>query len=81
MEANHINAERGKTMKEYQSLYDTIANEYANLTREDLRRIALELIYSMYKNNSKWDYVDQINDAIENINEYTDLNFKNEEIA
>lgn len=80
MEANHTNAEGDKTMK-YQSLYDTIANEYANLTREDLRRIALELIYSMYKNNSKWDYVDQINDAIENINEYTDLNFIMEEIA
>lgn len=63
------------------SLYDTISNEAHELSKDDLKRIAMELVYSMYRNNSKWDYIDQVNDAIENINEYTGLNFTKEEIV
>lgn len=62
------------------NLYNTITHEGHDLSKDDLRHIALELIRSMKRNNSKWDYVDQINEAIKNINENTNLNFKNKEI-
>lgn len=50
-------------------LYDTLANEYGDLSKEQLRRIALELIYAIHHNNTKWDYIQTMNEAIENINE------------
>ena len=51
-------------------LYNTLGNEYAELSKEQIRRIALELIYAIYDNNTKWDYIATMNSAIENINEY-----------
>ena len=55
-------------------LYKTISEgRFEDLTREDLRRVILELVYSIYINNSKWDYIDIMREALENINEMLSL--------
>ena len=55
-------------------LYETISEgRFEDLTREDLRRVILELVYSIYTNNSKWDYIDIMREALDNINELLSL--------
>lgn len=63
-------------MKDF-NLYDHILNEGHNYSKEDLQRIIAEIIYSIYSND-KTQYESIIREALENINEYTDLQFPSE---
>lgn len=55
------------------SLYDYILNETQELRKDELQRIAAELIMSIYSYSTKRDYYRIINDAIEHINDDLDL--------
>ena len=64
-------------MKKF-SLYDYILNETHNLRNGELQRIAAELIFAMHNDSTETAYLRMINLAIENINEYLDLELPKE---
>jgi hypothetical protein len=69
---------KGESMERF-SLYDYILNEGYKLSKEDLQRIGAELVFAIYSNVSKEQYRAIINEAIDTLNEYNDLQLPHEE--
>ena len=55
------------------SLYDYILNETHELRKDELQRIAAELIMAVYSYSTRRDYYRIVNEAIEHINDDLDL--------
>ena len=66
---------KGESMERF-SLYDYILNEGYKLSKEELQRFGAELVFAIYSNVSKEQYTTIINEAIDMINESTDLPIK-----
>lgn len=60
------------------SLYDYILNETHELRKDELQRIASELIMAVYSYSTRRDYYRIVNDAIDHINDDLDLELPHE---